>query len=26
VEFELQGLPNKDGDHVIRSIAPERRK
>jgi Cu(I)/Ag(I) efflux system membrane fusion protein len=26
VQFELQGLPNKDGDHVIRSIAPERKK
>ncbi len=26
VQFELQGLPNKDGEHVIRSIAPERKK
>ena len=26
VQFELNGLPNKDGDHVIVSIAPERRK
>jgi Cu(I)/Ag(I) efflux system membrane fusion protein len=26
VEFELAGQPNKDGDHVIRQIAPERKK
>ena len=26
VEFELRGAPNKNGDHVIRQIAPERGK
>jgi membrane fusion protein, copper/silver efflux system len=26
VEFELLGQPNKDGDHLIRHIGPERKK
>ena len=26
VEFELLGQPNKEGDHVIKHIAPERKK
>ena len=26
VQFELLGQPNKDGEHIIRNIAPERKK
>ena len=26
VRFELRGQPNKDGEHIIRNIAPERKK